>query len=115
MTYGDRVKETSTTTGTGNVTLLGAVAQFVAFSARFAVDEPFYYVIAGQSGVEWEVGEGHLSAASTLVRDRVIQSSNADAAVNFSAGPKDVFNTFPAEAAMDLGMTLAMSYGYAMP
>lgn len=93
----DRVKETSTTTGTGNVTLVGAVAQFVAFSARYAVNEPFGYAIVGQSGSEWEVGFGYLSGGTTLVRQQVLQSSNSDALVNFSAGTKDVFVTIPAD------------------
>lgn len=89
----DRVKETTTTTGTGDITLLGAVAQFVAFSTPFAIGDYFNYAIVGQSGTEWEVGRGKLSGASTLVRDVVRASSNAGAAVNFSAGTKDVFCT----------------------
>ena len=94
-TVHDRIKETSTTTGTGDLTLLGAVAQFVAFSTRYAVSPSaiFPYAIVGQSGTEWEVGYGYLSGASTLVRSVVNYSSNGDAAVNFSAGTKDVFVT----------------------
>ena len=89
----DRVKETTTTTGTGSVALAGAVAQFVSFSSRLALNDPFPYAIVGQSGTEWEVGRGYLSASSTLVRDIVRASSNADALVSFSAGTKDVFLT----------------------
>lgn len=92
----DRVKETSTTTGTSDITLAGAVSQFVSFSSRFAVGDSFYYAIVGQAGTEWEVGEGHLSGASTLVRDKVTASSNGDAPVSFSAGTKDVFSTISA-------------------
>lgn len=92
----DRVKETTTTTGTGNLTLAGAVSQFSSFSSRFAVNDYFYYAIVGQTGTEWEVGLGHLSGATTLVRDEVYTSSNADALVNLSAGTKDVFITVPA-------------------
>lgn len=92
----DRVKETSTTTGTGNITLAGAVSQFRTFSSQFATNDYFYYAIVGQTGTEWEVGTGFLSGATTLVRDVVYASSNADALVSFSAGTKDVFVTIPA-------------------
>lgn len=110
----DRIKETTTTTGTGSLTLAGAVAQFVAFSARYAVNEPFYYCEVGQTGTEWEVGKGHLSSGTVLVKDRVFESSNADALVNFSAGTKDVFVTIPAERMDEIwtsGQQLAMING----
>ena len=93
----DRVKETSTTTGTGNISLAGAVSQFVSFSSRYALGDVFQYTIAGQTGSEWEVGYGTLSGSSTLVRSRVLASSNADALVSFSAGTKDVFITIAAD------------------
>lgn len=93
--FADRTKETSTTTGTGAFTLAGAVSQFEAFATNFAVNDPLFYTIAGQSGTEWEVGYGSLSGATTLVRSTVLQSSNADALVSFSAGTKDVFVTIP--------------------
>jgi hypothetical protein len=114
----DRVKETTTTTGTGNITLAGAVSQFASFSSRYAVGDPFYYAIVGQSGTEWEVGKGYLSATTTLVRDRVFESSNSDAAVNFSAGTKDVFITISAERMNEIytqGQILASLTGNAMP
>lgn len=87
----DRVKETTTTTGTGDIALAGAVSQFQAFSSVCAIGDTFYYAIVGQSGTEWEVGFGTYSALNTLTRTRVLASSNAGAAVNFSAGTKDVF------------------------
>jgi hypothetical protein len=94
----DRVKETTTTTGTGNVTLAGAVAGFRTFAAMLANDDTCFYCIAGQSGSEWEVGLGtFVSATPALARTTVLQSSNAGAAVNFSAGTKDVFITVPAQ------------------
>lgn len=101
----DRVKETTTTTGTGNITLLGAVSQFRPFSDNFAIGEPFYYAIVGQTGTEWEVGRGSLLTSTTFSRDAVFESSNSTgtapdltfSAVNFSAGTKDVFSTIPAE------------------
>lgn len=112
----DRTKETTTTTGTGNITLAGAVAQFVAFSSVFTVgDQQIPYAIVGQTGTEWEVGRGTYSATNTLTRDQVLASSNAAALVNFSAGTKDVFVTVAAYCATDFGKKLALSRGYAMP
>lgn len=86
----DRVKDTSTTTGTGNFTLSGtAPTGFQTFNAAFGTTNPFYYVI--ELDAEWEVGIGELSAATTLVRTTVLASSNANALVSFSAGTKNVF------------------------
>lgn len=97
----DRVKETTTTTGTGNVTLAGAVTGFKTFASRMANNDTCFYCIAG--GSEWEVGLGTLvSATPALARTTVLRSSNADAAVNFSAGTKDVFITAPADKAVVL-------------
>jgi hypothetical protein len=93
----DRVKETTTTTGTGTVTLAGASTGFQSFSAIGDANTT-YYTIAGQSGSEWEVGIGtYTSSGTTLARTTVISSSNAGSLVNFSAGTKDVFVTYPAE------------------
>jgi hypothetical protein len=93
----DRVKETTTTTGTGTVTLLGASTGYQSFSA-IGNGNTTYYTIAGQTGSEWEVGIGtYTSSGTTLARTTVISSSNAGALVNFSAGTKDVFVTYPAE------------------
>lgn len=93
---GDRIKETSTTTGTGTITLAGAVAKFLAVSsAATANGDTFDYSIVHQSAVEWEVGVGTRLTATTFSRAPVA-SSNAGAAVNFSAGTKDVFLTLVA-------------------
>jgi hypothetical protein len=93
----DRVKETTTTTGTGTVTLLGASTGFQSFSA-IGNTNTTYYTIAGQTGSEWEVGIGtYTSSGTTLARTTVISSSNSGSLVNFSAGTKDVFVTYPAE------------------
>lgn len=97
--FADRVKETTTTTGTGDITLAGAASQFQSFNSAFGTQKPFYYAIVGQSGTEWEVGVGYLSGSTTLVRQRVTASSNSNALVNFSSGTKDVFNTWSGEAA----------------
>ena len=91
----DRVKETSTTTGTGNVTLLGAESGFQAFSV-FANNDTFLYAIVHRTSAEWEVGLGtYVSATPAIARTTIFESSNADAAVNFSAGTKDVFVVMP--------------------
>lgn len=93
----DRVKETTTTTGTGTVTLLGASTGYQSFSA-IGNGNTTYYTIAGQTGSEWEVGIGtYTSSGTTLARTTVISSSNSGSLVNFSAGTKDVFVTYPAE------------------
>ena len=93
----DRVKETTTTTGTGTVTLLGASTGYQSFSA-IGNGNTTYYTIADQTGSNWEVGIGtYTSSGTTLARTTVISSSNAGALVNFSAGTKDVFVTYPAE------------------
>ena len=91
----DRVQETTTTTGTGTVTLAGAVSGFQSFSA-IGNGNTCYYAIVG--GTEWEVGLGtYTSSGTTLSRDTILESSNGGSAVNFSAGTKNVFVTYPAE------------------
>ncbi len=101
--FADRVKDTTTTTGAGSITLAGSPPTgFQAFSAAFAINASFFYCIAG--GSQWEVGRGYLSGATTLVRDAVLGSSNAGALVNFSAGSKDVFVTIPAFNAERMGL-----------
>ena len=90
----DRVKETSTTTGTGAFTLAGAVSGFETFSAGIGGSNTTYYCIFHNGTTEFEVGFGTLnSGASTLTRTYIISSSNSDAAVDFSAGSKEVFCT----------------------
>ena len=94
----DRVKETSTTTGTGTLNLGGAVSGFETFVAGIGDGNTTYYSIAHRSEDEWETGLGTVTDASTdtLARTTVISSSNSDSAVDFSAGTKDVFCTLPA-------------------
>lgn len=87
----DRVRETSTTTGTGALTLAGAVTGYRAFSSVCSTNDTCFYVIAHQSANEWECGLGTYSAANTLTRTTVHSSTNSNAAVSFSAGTKDVF------------------------
>ena len=93
----DRVKETSTTTGTGTFTLAGASTGYQSFSA-VGNGNTTYYAIALQGGSEWEVGIGtYTSSGTTVARTTVLASSNSGSAVNFSAGTKDVFVTMPAD------------------
>lgn len=100
---GDRVKETTTTTGTGDVSLAGAASGFQAFSAVAANGDQIAYAIVGTT--EWEMGIGTWVTGNTLQRTYVESSSNAGALVNFSAGTKDVFNYLP--AAHGLGVPAA--------
>ena len=99
LVVNDRVKETSTTTGTGTFTLAGAVTGFETFSSAIGNTNTTYYAISLQGGAEFEVGLGTV-AAGTLARTTIISSSNSDSAVNFSAGTKDVFCTLPASKAV---------------
>ena len=94
----DRVKETTTTTGTGTLNLGGAATGFETFVAGIGNSNVTYYCIAGQGTAEFEVGIGTVTDASpdTLSRTTILSSSNSDSAVNFSAGTKDVFCTLPA-------------------
>jgi hypothetical protein len=93
----DRVRETTTTTGTGTVTLLGAFTGFQSFSA-IGNGNSTYYTIADQNGSNWEVGIGtYTSSGTTLSRTTVLSSSNSGSLVSFTAGTKDVFVTYPAE------------------
>jgi hypothetical protein len=99
LVLNDRVKETSTTTGTGTFTLAGAVTGFETFSTAIGNTNTTYYAISLQGGSEFEVGLGTVGAG-TLARTTIISSSNSDNAVNFSAGTKDVFCTLPASKAV---------------
>ena len=100
----DRVKVAATTTGTGVFTL-GAAANGYQNFAAIGNGSETYYTIAAQAGSEWEVGKGTITDTAgvfTLSRDTVLESSNAGSLVDFSAGTKDVFVTYPAERAVYL-------------
>jgi len=97
LVINDRVKETTTTTGTGTISLAGAVTGFETFAAGIGNSNTVYYCISHQTAAEFEVGLGTLDGdSSDLARTTVISSSNSDSAVDFSAGTKDVFCTIPA-------------------
>lgn len=99
----DRVKETTVTTGTGNIALaLAAPTGYRTFSSVVDIGGRVYYCVSSSGGSEWEIGYGTLSASSTLERTQVLASSNSNNLVSFSAGTKDVFCTFPAYFANDL-------------
>jgi hypothetical protein len=96
----DRVKESSTTTGTGTLTLGGAESGFQSF-AVIGNGNTTYYAIVDSAAGTWEVGIGtYTSSGTTLARNTVLESSNSGNLVNFGAGAKDVFVTYPAELAV---------------
>ena len=98
LVIADRIKETSTTTGTGTYTLAGAVTGFESFGSVGDGNTTFY---ACTDGTDWEVGVGTYTASgTTLARTTILESSNSDAAVNWSAGTKTLFVTYPAEKAV---------------
>jgi hypothetical protein len=113
LVLADRVKESSTTTGTGTFTLDGAATGYQTFSAAIGNGNTCYYTIAGQTTNEWEVGIGTVGASS-LARTTILSSSNAGSAVTFSAGTKDVFVTYPAEKSVyrdSTGDTVQQNFG----
>ena len=107
----DRVKETTTSTGTGTINLAGAADTFETFVAGIGTTNKCFYCISHQTANEFEVGIGTVTDASpdTLSRDTIISSSNSDSAVDLSAGTKDVFCTYPASRAPSASM-LATTY-----
>jgi hypothetical protein len=95
--YADRVKDTTTSTGTGAIVLAGAAPTgYQTFQTAFVTAQTVAYCIADQSGANWEVGTGVFNGTTGLSRVTVLGSSNAGALVNFTAGTKDVFCTAPA-------------------
>jgi len=93
----DRVKETSTTAGTGTLTLAGASAGFQSFAAVGNGNTTYYAIVDSTAGT-WEVGIGtYTSSGTTLSRDTVLSSSNSGSLVTFSSNSKDVFVTYPSE------------------
>ena len=98
----DRVKETTTSTGTGTINLGGAETGFETFVAGIGNSNTTYYCIQAQGGAAFEIGVGTVTDAApdTLSRTAIISSSNSDSVVDFSAGTKDVFCTLPASKAV---------------
>lgn len=116
LVLADRVKETTTTTGTGTVTLLGASTGFQSFAAVGNANTT-YYTITAQTGTEWEVGIGtYTSSGTTLSRTTVLSSSNGGSLVDFTAGTKDVFVTYPSSRSVYAdGTTLTATNSSVLP
>lgn len=108
----DRVKVTSTTTGTGTFTLGSAATGFQDFSVIGNGNQTYYTIT---DGTDWEVGIGtYTSSGTTLSRDVILESSNSGNAVNWSAGDKDVFVTYPAEKSVDIARSFTNSILYGL-
>lgn len=106
LVIADRVRETSTTTGTGTLTLDGAVSGYQTFSTAIGNTNTCYYTIT--LGSAWEIGIGTVSAGQ-LARTTVLKSSNSGSAVNFGAGTKDVFATYAGDKAVSTDMVQTLT------
>lgn len=105
----DRVKETSTTAGTGTLTLAGAVAGYQSFSVIGNSNTTYYAIVDGTANT-WEIGIGtYTSSGTTLSRDTILESSSGGSAVSFASNSKDVFVTYPAERAVATDATQTLS------
>ena len=106
LVINDRVKETSTTQGTGDITLAGAVTGFITFNSGIGTSNTTYYAIFEQGTANFEVGLGTLSASTTLQRDTVLSNSAGNTSkINFNSGGSstlDVFCTMPASKSVYL-------------
>ena len=106
LVINDRVKETSTTQGTGDITLAGAVTGFITFNSGIGTSNTTYYAIFEQGTANFEVGLGTLSASTTLQRDTVLSNSAGNTSkINFNSGGSstlDVFCTMPASKSVFL-------------
>jgi len=108
----DRVKDTSTTTGTGNITVSGSAPfGYRTFSTVLSVSDTFYYCIQGQGTSEWEVGLGTYTSSNQFARTTVLSSSASGSAVSFSSGTKSVFITLPAAKTFQLDPSQALTPG----
>jgi len=102
LVVADRVKETTTSTGTGAISLAGAEPNFRTFASVLSDGDTTYYAIIDDNNLAFEVGLGtYASSGNTITRTTVLASSNSNNAVNFSAGTKDVFLTYPADKSVN--------------
>src|ERR1700690_2934081 len=112
--YFDRVKESSTTSGTGSVSLGGALSGFIAFSSVYSNGDTLYYCITDQNGANWEVGLGtYTSAGNVLARTTAYASSNSGSKVNFTSGSLFVFTTIAAAGCIDANTSAGVTTLYA--
>ena len=103
LVLNDRVKETTTTSGTGAFALVGVVQGFETFATGIGNNNETYYAAYENGTSNWEVGRGTLDATSAnLARTEVISSSNSDAAVPFTGNSTEVFCTLPASKSVYL-------------
>jgi len=105
LAFADRVQETTTTVGTGDYTLLGAVTGFQTFNAGIGVGPTFDYAVT--DGTNWEVGRSVLSAPTTLSRTTILASSNGGAAVNWPAGTKNIWQDISAQQELNANLLTA--------
>ena len=114
LVLNDRVRETSTTSGTGTLNLAGAVTGWETFVAGIATGNTTYYAIHEEGTANWEVGLGTVTDATPDTLSRTaITSSNSDSLVSFSGGTLNVFCTLPASKTMDMTLTTAGDILYA--
>lgn len=126
MRFANRLKDTSTTTNTSVITLLGAAPQgFRTLAQAIAAGE----IVVGEAGVpffvddgagNWECGSYTITSSTTITRERVVASSNGGQAIVFSAGTKSVYNSIPSSVFMagltnphDLGFDIVLCLGQA--
>lgn len=104
LVLADRVKETTTTTGTGDISLGGAETNFVAFGSALSNADTTYYAIIDDGNADFEIGIGtYTSGTNSLSRDTILDSTNAGSVVNLGAGTKSIFITYPAGKAVRVG------------
>jgi hypothetical protein len=101
----DRVRESNIITGTGNVSLGGALAGFQTFASQMSDTDTTWYALIDNAAPAWEVGVGTWNTGNTLTRTTVLASSNAGALVNFIGNSCDCFMDLPASQAAQLNST----------
>ena len=111
--------ETTTTTGTGDITTAGAVTGFRTLNSAYGTGVPIPYCVEAvdTNGIptgDWETGQGSLSTSTNFKRDRVYASSNSNALVSFSAGTKRIFAAMVAERGFAQGQAVARCAGMEM-
>jgi len=115
MPFANKVKETTTTTGTGTITLNGAVSDARSFGSVFPDGTTITFQIDDGAG-NWEISTGSIGGSgTTLTRDIVEDSSNSGALVSFGSGGKVVFLPLSAGKVIESGSALAMSLGMNLP